>query len=158
LYANWLLCPLMKTNKDRRAKLARMAEWSKLSVGGAAKPKPKMIRVRDLPGVGELELFILGHAPPRGYGIRYFEDQADEVSKKLFGLTRNDTMFRFPDDFESLPEFSEEAIRIWNKYCDFEETSDDERDDLTDDEMVEMLKELGLDFTDERGQPLRCTK
>jgi hypothetical protein len=109
--------------------------------------------VLDLPGVRELEdcLLLYGNHPGR------LEDEVDRVSRQLFGIAYQDTQFDMPDAYWDLPEFSPERIKLDVAFDDYEEQFET-GEELADDEAMEALKRLGLDFSDARGQPLRCTK
>jgi hypothetical protein len=109
--------------------------------------------VLDLPGVRELEdcLLLYGNHPGR------LEDEVDRVSRQLFGIAYQDTQFDMPDAYWDLPEFSPERIKLDVAFDDYKEQFET-GEELADDEAMEALKRLGLDFSDERGQPLRCTK
>jgi hypothetical protein len=62
-----------------------------------------------------------------------------------------------PAYYWTLPDYNPEKWRLhklWEEY----EYQFETGDDLTDDETLEVLARFGLDFSDDRGQPLRCTK
>ncbi len=83
-------------------------------------------------------------------------DFADVISIEIFGITESDTLFKIPSGYDDLPGWSQELAEIndsWDLHEEQFETAN-----ATDDEAVAILLRLGLDFRDERGQPLRCTK
>lgn len=83
------------------------------------------------------------------------EDALDTTSRELFGITDEDLDdFYLPEDYDTLPLL--EQLRIGAALDEYED-SFETGDDLTDDENMEILKRFGLDFSDDRGQPLRCT-
>jgi hypothetical protein len=112
-----------------------------------------LIRVLDLPGVRDLENYALLYRenPDR------VADRADQLCEKLFGVTENDTLFEAPDDYDEIVLDSAEwkALQIaWDRH----EERYEVQDDLTDDEVMELAKSFGFDFSDERGNPIRSTK
>lgn len=112
--------------------------------------------IRRLDGIAEFENKLLLDPPRNGEIAPELDDYFDRLSTKLFGITRDDTRFKFPDSFPRLIEGTEEWWRI--------QSSADQHgghfvtDDCTDDEAVSTLLAMGVDFRDERGDPLRCTK
>jgi hypothetical protein len=56
-----------------------------------------------------------------------------------------------------MSEFAIERIQLDQAFAEYDRQFET-GDDLTDDEAMEALLHLGLDFSDDRGQPLRCTK
>lgn len=111
------------------------------------------LRMRELPQVEEAEsrLLLYGDDPHR------VEDIIEKLSRELFGITRQETGFEIPPEYWNLQEHSPEWQRISELYDQYE-VQFATGDHLTDDEAMEELSRLGLDFSDERGQPLRCTK
>jgi hypothetical protein len=104
------------------------------------------IRVLDLPGIRQLEDRLL---------LEMWHDlDVDRVCHDLFGITPSG-LFEMPDDFSELSIC--ERNRIGEAYEEYEK-SFETGGGLTDDEEVKLLRSWGLDFTDDRGQPLRCTK
>jgi hypothetical protein len=115
--------------------------------------KVEPIRILDLPGVRDLEGSILLHRDDPGRIVH----EVALVSQKLFGITQEDTRFEVPDEYWDLPEFSPERVQIEEQY-EAHEDQFETGNHLTDDETMELLAKVGLDFSDERGLPLRCTK
>lgn len=87
-----------------------------------------LIRVIDLPGFRHFEDLLLLHN--RGETPPEIDDEEDKLSLQTFGITRRDA-FNLDGQFQT--------------------------DHLYDDEAVTLLQRLGLDFSDQNGQPLRCT-
>jgi hypothetical protein len=114
--------------------------------------KAAPIRVRDLPGVSELEdrLLLYGTDPGRR------EDISVWVSRDLFGIGKFETRFQYHRSVDEITDPFEyqavEQLRVAH------ESNFETGDHLTDDEIMSVMVELGLDFSDDRGQPLRCTK
>jgi hypothetical protein len=88
--------------------------------------------IRDLPGIATLEDKLLLY---RGQYEGAEDDFAGKVAYELFGVTASD---------------------VANAYA-AEENDLFTRWEWTDDETVGGMLALGVDFRDERGQPLRCT-
>lgn len=140
-YASALrLCP--KTDVQR--------EW--IDMGQKSQKEP--LRIIDLPGVRELEDRLLIYSGDQGR----CEDLAALVSHSIFGIADRNTRFEAPSDLASEMHYSVLA-RIEAGRLEYEhEANFGAGDDLTDDEIVEVMDDLGFDFRDDRGQPLRCTK
>lgn len=79
------------------------------------------------------------------------------ASQKLFGIIEDDTFFNLPDAYWQYEEGSPEKEHLDDLELEYEEQFET-GDDLTDDETCVVLSRLGLDFSDERGNPLLCTK
>lgn len=130
-------------------------EWLKLTGTIAPTTVPAVRRtivMRHLPLVLELENQLILRSDSRGRTVPGIEDRYIE---RLFGVQRGDTFRWYPDDFDDLP--ANEQNRIDAEIDAYEEQFET-GSDLTDDETVEVLLKVGLDFRDERGHPLRCTK
>jgi hypothetical protein len=114
------------------------------------RPEPP-IRALDIPGMRSIEdrmPFRSGVVAPE------LQKDADEVSRQTFGITRNNTWSDYPDDFESLSDSRKIAANEkWDRHERRFETTD-----LPDDKRRDVLKRLGIDFSDERGWPLRCIR
>jgi hypothetical protein len=111
----------------------------------------KPIRLADRACVLELEDVLLLHS---GDEAR-IDDAVARVSRELFGIVPEDTFLYLPEDYDKLPLLERMKVdHLFETYDESFETGDD----LTDDENMEVLLRLGLDFSDARGQPLRCTK
>lgn len=108
------------------------------------------ILMRGLPAVSELEreLLLYSDDQPR------VEHRVAEASKKLFGITIADIAFR--DDDWDAPKGSAERDAAEERYDQY--SSQFQASEMTDDEAMDLLRPLGLDFSDDRGEPLRCTK
>ena len=110
------------------------------------------LRILELPTIRELEgRLLLNQREPH-----VVEELAVRGAQTLFGITDNDTLFDVPKHYDDLPEGSPEVERIneeWNKW-----DAQFETEGLTDDQQMDVLKRLGLDFSDNRGLPLRCTR
>jgi hypothetical protein len=137
----------------------RFEEWYK--VAGDTKPKATNtmsppIRMLDLPGFQDMEAKLCLYTPIRGVFRPEMDLLIDELSIKTFGIVANDTLFELPEGYSRLPEWSDERIEIEDRYFDHEDQYDTA--EATDDEAVESLLSLGLDFRDSKRQPLRCTK
>ncbi|WP_457584572.1 hypothetical protein [Ensifer canadensis] len=135
------------------------AEWKRgmseldslIAVTGA-----NILVMRKLDGIAEFEIKLLLNPPRNGEIAPELEDYFDRLSTKLFGITRDDTYFKFPSNFDSLIEGTEERWRIQSGANEYEDQF--VTDHNADDEAVSTLLILGVDFRDDRGDPLRCTK
>jgi hypothetical protein len=115
---------------------ARFEEWRKLT--GNAKPiianaVAAPIRILDVPGFREVEDNLLLYAPHLSTWPPDFVALFDDLSKQTFGVTNKETLFENPDHEDQF-----------------------DTAEATDDEAVKILLQLGLDFRDEYGFPLRC--
>ncbi|MGO7836511.1 hypothetical protein [Rhizobium johnstonii] len=115
-----------------------------------------LLRIRDLEGVAELEDKLLLNPPRNGKASPQLTEHIDHLSIKLFGITEEETHFKYPDNFESLIEGMPEWWNVQSRANEFEDRFS--TGEMTDDEAVLALLVLGVDFRDERGDPLRCTK
>lgn len=115
-----------------------------------------LLRVLRLPDIQSIEDKILIQAPRHGELPWELSDFIDDVSKRIFGITRNDTLFEYPADYADLEEESE----AWWDIYDLREIHEQQfqTSNLPDEEAVQALLRLGLDFRDADGNPLRCTK
>ncbi|RUW57412.1 hypothetical protein [Mesorhizobium sp. M7A.F.Ca.US.008.03.1.1] len=136
----------------------RHAEWLKLTAGNMPAPPSPTTRMRilDLPGFEAIERKLLLYTSARSELSPAMELEVDDLSEKTFGIIRNDTLFSFPSHYDDLHEASSERWRIDDEVCNHKEKY--ETGEATDDEAVIILAGLGLDFDDNRGLPLRCTK
>lgn len=137
----------------------RYEEWKRLTgknSNSAAKVAPIPIRVLDLPGFQQLEDKLLLYQSRSGGVPPEVSLLIEELGKSTFGITDRDTLFELPDDYATLPEWSRERWEIDMRYSAHEErflTAE-----ATDAEAVEVLLGLSLDFRDNLGRPLLCTK
>lgn len=116
----------------------------------------QMIRMLDLPGFQRMEDRLLLNPSRNGELGPDVEDFADNLSNETFGITRNDTLFELPSEYDDLPEWADERREIedrWDIHEDQFETAE-----ASDDEAIPILLRLGFDFRCERGQPMRCVK
>jgi hypothetical protein len=131
-------------------------EWAKVLGGSLPTPsvgqRRALIRVIEWPAVRALEDAILLHRQTPGM----LEPYVTLASQKLFGITEEDTFFDLPDAYWAYEEDSPEKEHLDDLEMEHEEQF--ETDELTDDETCALLAGLGLDFTDDRGNPLRCTQ
>ncbi|RVD21139.1 hypothetical protein [Mesorhizobium sp. M4B.F.Ca.ET.017.02.2.1] len=132
---------------------ARYAEWAKLTPAPAIHQGPP-VRIRDLPGATELERNLLLRYSGRGNLPFGLDEMMDDFSKATFGILLSDTEFVFPDDFQSLLPW--ERWDIENQ----RDVHDEQYATLTMDDFqaAEFLLGEGLDFYDERKNPLRCLR
>jgi len=116
----------------------------------------KILLVRTLDGIAEFETKLLLNPPRNGEIAPELEVYFEKLSRKLFGITRDETRFKFPANFDALIEGTEEWWKIQSSADEYEYQFI--TDYNADDEAVSTLLMLGVDFRDERGDPLRCTK
>jgi hypothetical protein len=160
-------------------KRAQLQQWAAV-IGGhrPAAAQKGMVAVRDLPQVKDLEAHLLISTPVRGPLDPGAEQWAYQLAEKIFGVSRHEAVFGFAENlfvYDEPADDEELEYGVDDEEGDFEddEVEEDEAPDhsgvasyqaklhtlqATDDEVVEILRPLGLDFTDERGQPLRCTR
>ena len=93
-------------------------------------PNPVLI-IRDLPGIDRLEDKLLLYRN-RYEGIE--EDFSEKAALELFGVSQADVGHAWCLQADLFTAF-----------------------ELTDDETMDAMLKLGIDFSDARGQPLRCT-
>jgi hypothetical protein len=138
----------------------RHEEWVRLTAGAPIKQPVDNIkgicRIRELPGFRELEDRLLLYWSAHGVLPPELENAINELSERTFGILRDETLFALPARYSDLPRWSDERQQIEDAWDEHE--AQFETADATDDEAVAILTKLGLDFTDDRGQPLRCTK
>ena len=134
-------------------------EWAKLSATRKSRPVEstrKTVRFRDLPGVDGLEnaCFLLmdrrGNLPPE------IEERARDLSLQVFGITEAETKYVWPDEYFDHHPDSYEAYPFIVQAEAHERRFEAMK--LPDDEKVKYLKNLGWDFGDERGEPLRSIR
>ncbi|MBE1707466.1 hypothetical protein HKB47_03465 [Mesorhizobium japonicum] len=136
----------------------RHAEWLNLTAGNLPAPSCPAFRMRilDLPGFEAIERKLLLYTSVRSELSPALALEVDDLSAKTFGIVRNDTLFSWPSHYDDLHQASPERWRIDDEFYEHEEKY--ETGEATDDEAVAILAGLGLDFNDNRGLPLRCTK
>ena len=137
----------------------RFEEWLKLTGDNnsrSANASVTPIRTLDLRGFQEMEDKLLIYMPRRGELPPDVEEFVDDLSKRTFGVTRNDTLFKVPAGYDDLPLWSDERQNIDDRYDAHE--GQFETADATDDEVVAVLLRLGLDFRDAQAKPLLCAK
>ncbi|MBY5406506.1 hypothetical protein [Rhizobium leguminosarum] len=115
-----------------------------------------VLQVRKLEGIAELEDKLVLSPPRNGEVTPDLEDIVDQLSIKHFGITNEDTQFKYPDGFEDMVEGMAEWWSVQSRADDHEERFSTSL--MTDDEAVLALLVWGVDFRDDRGDPLRCTK
>lgn len=113
-----------------------------------------MIRVIDLPGFRDMEArVLLGFAP--GHPVSpELEAALKALSKATFGIVRDDVSFPNLDSiFDGLDEASQEQfVELENQLIEtFEKVGN------SDEDALEALRALGVDFADDKGWPIRCT-
>lgn len=129
---------------------ARYSQWEKLLGPLKHKSVRPPIRVLDLPGVQRLEDKLLLNGFPRRDLLPETEQLADETSIRLFGITKAQTEI-YLDDFRDYDDedFEQRLLRLQRA---------SETVDVSDEDRVEVLLNLGLDFRGQRGHPLLCTR
>lgn len=137
----------------------RHEEWLKLTgnrVSAQVDTAVKPIRMLSLPGFQTLEDKLLLYTPRRGELPPQVSGYVDHLSQTTFGTTENDTLFDLPDEYDDLPDWSEERHQIEDRWEAHEAQFETEEAD--EDMAISILLRLGLDFRDDRGRALRCTK
>ena len=113
------------------------------------------ITIRSIPVISELEQKLFFTNLPSQLEVE-LENQVNAASKYVFGITEDQTKFLYPDNYSDLAKGSEKWSKVEIDFIEYEE------DYLTsyygDEDTIEILKLLGIDFSDENGNPLRCTR
>lgn len=115
-----------------------------------------VLQVRKLEGIADLEGKLILSPPRNGEVTPDLEDMVDQLSIKHFGITNKDTQYEYPDGFENMVEGTAAWSSVQSHADDHEEMFSTRL--MTDDETVLALLVWGIDFRDDRGDPLRCTK
>ena len=119
-------------------------------------PPKRVIRILDLPGFQALEDKRVVTQPARGPLTADFEASVDALSESTFGITKAQTEYEPPYEYWEMSEDDPAKWAIGHAW--------DEHDkkfassDLPYDERVAYLKDLGWDFTDQRGNLLQITE
>lgn len=129
-----------------------IAKWS-AAITRASSP-PRAMRMKDHPRIQLLERKLLLGSHPGRANTPELDSLIDDVSTELFGITSAETEFKQPIDYDELPMQQQWAVD--HQYDEHETPFD--AVDLAPDEIVPVLKRLGLDFTSDQGQPLLCIK
>lgn len=113
-----------------------------------------MLRVIDLPGFRDMEArLLLGYMP--GHPVSpELDDALKALSRSTFGIIEDDVSFPDLDSiFDSLDEVGQEQfVELENRLA-----ASFDRIGNSDDDALDELKSLGVDFSDDRGWPIRCT-
>ncbi|MGV1758883.1 hypothetical protein ACQZ6F_19070 [Rhizobium sp. A22-96] len=137
----------------------RHEEWLKLT-GQAPLPSPQVpaqpIRMLDLPAFQRMEDKLLINTPRVGQLSPEVDDFAKDLSRQTFGIAQSDTLFELPTNYNDLPDWSPERWRVEHNWREHEEQFI--TTDVSDEHAIEILLGLGLDFRDQRGQPMRRVK
>lgn len=137
----------------------RYAQWAALG-SSVTSEKPEWAasrRIFDLPQIRRLEDTIRLSLYNRDEATKHkIDDIAALICNELFGITPEDTEFGFPEHYWGLPADSFEKEQIEWQADDHDDTY--ETLQMTDDEVVEFFRGFGLDFRNDEGQPLLCTK
>ncbi|MBP1858195.1 hypothetical protein [Rhizobium herbae] len=137
----------------------RFEDWAKLSSNSDAVVKKtphtpiKFVEISDFQKLEDKLLLyrsLYGELPPE------LGNFIDDLSRKTFGVTEENTRFQFPEEYQDLPEWDSERWAIDSSF--YRHELQFETADVTDDEAVKVLLNLGLDFRDTRGWPLQSTK
>ncbi|KJS13702.1 MAG: hypothetical protein VR78_11060 [Hoeflea sp. BRH_c9] len=113
--------------------------------------------LRNIAEINRLEDLCILNMHSRDEATIYkLEDSADLVCKIVFGVSPKELRFDYPDGYFDLSEFSDERIAIDKLWDDYDGQFDTRL--LTDDETVGFFVRYNIDFRNERGQPLLCTR
>ena len=109
----------------------------------------------DVASIRALENKLLLYSDHRGDPSPECEVWCDDLCKQTFGITSAETEFQWPIDFDVMEkEGRPECWDFYRAYHAHEARFDTSELDAPG--RVELLTKLGLDFTDDNGQPLRC--
>jgi hypothetical protein len=114
-----------------------------------------MQKLIDLPGVRDLEnLSVLNNrARVDDQERAAFQSRCDNVSIAIFGVAQEDTYFFAPDAFFE-DDFDPDAARAIIQQCNDNEAQYHVESLTHDREVVQYLKTLGWDLSDDYGRPL----
>ena len=115
----------------------------------------KLKKIKDIPSISVLERKLLFTNLPSQLDAE-LEGLVDRTSIEIFGITEEQTQFHFPENYDDLPMNSDKRWQITEDYDEHEQqyiTSD-----YGDEDAAIFLVQLGLDFYDENGNPLRCIR
>ncbi len=111
----------------------------------------------EIPSIRALETKLLLHSNPRREMSPEADDWCDELCRELFGVSMVDLRFKWPEEYWDLPKFpvpSPERDEIERHAYQHDVAF------MTKDEgaasQASLLKDLGLDFYDDGGDPLLC--
>jgi len=130
----------------------RHKDWIKLSSVPPNKPKSVIITLRTLPGVQQVENDIVSDLRFRRNVHPFTLQKIYKLSQELFGVSEQETKFRFPTAFQSWhPDLDkrQHAINANDRHEGRFKTIG-----LSDNEAVIILKEMGYDFSTEHGHPM----
>lgn len=132
-------------------KRRRLRNRPKLKIVGSPIP------VRDLPGVEALERKLLWGLTRRGPTSAEVDHEVNIVSQQLFGITRQDTEYSWPDGDPPVRAIEDpwHVSDVERRYLEYEQRF--QTTGLNDEDSVVVLRGLGFDFTNEHGRPLLCT-
>jgi hypothetical protein len=121
-----------------------------------AEMNAKIVVVRNLDGIIEFERKLLLNPLRNGEITPILIDYFNKLSTNLFGVTRDQTFFKYPPSFENLLPGTAEWWSFRSAAEEYESMFI--TDNGTDDEAAYDLLMMGVDFRDDQGNPLRCTK
>ena len=135
----------------------RYRAWANLSANYKPPPKATPLRMMEIPSVRTLETKLLLHSNRRRELGPEAEGWCDELCRELFGTDTDGVRFRWPEEYWDLPKFpvgcpERDQIELRAYQYDVAFTTKGE-DTGT---QASLLKELGLDFYDDKGDPLLC--
>lgn len=114
------------------------------------------IKVIDLPGFLDAENRFLLYRPALGEIPADLANFFDDLSKNTFGITENDTRYRYPDEYyayaaSDVRRSECEDAHDWNESC-YQTSS------LIADDVADHLLERGFDFRHDDGRTMLITK
>ena len=135
----------------------RHAQWAKLTHRRRAADTPRsrpVIAIRDQPGVQDLERKLLLYTGRRTVLSPELDDLLEEVSQRLFGIVRDDTLYAPPPEYWGLSDDDPERWRIDSLIDDYERQLKAEH--LPEPEALRHLEALGVSFYGQNGDALSC--
>ena len=146
-------------HKDKHQLWARLGKKTGASSASAIKSPPVVrpkvaIKIIELPGFRDLEDKMLIYSSARDPFPHLVVDHAKELSLATFGTKPSDMQLQPPPEYWDWPDYSVERRQ-------FDEASEEHDEQfetlyLSDDEAVDYLLTLGVDFRDENDKPLKC--
>lgn len=112
----------------------------------------RMIRIIDLPGFVRVEDLVRLYYRPDQPTSPEFDTAVKALSKETFGIEEQDALAKIDtvfDEWDELEELTEGHEAFYDAANLLERSNED---------AAELLKGLGLDFTDAKGWPILCTR
>jgi hypothetical protein len=127
-------------------------QWASLGQRKPPATPTRPVRMRDVPGVADIERKVGLYSNARGELEHSLEDRVNALCREIFGVSSPETEFQYPPDFDHLSDEKRWPIE-WQRDQHEEQF---ETATLGQADQVALLLRLGLDFSNGEGDPLRC--